>query len=62
MRYYGKAVFENDNDIADTVLENSPGLKRIYNSETEHRLGFFHLENAIAEFHAMSKLEKTVNL
>lgn len=59
LRYYGKAVFENDDVIADGVLEKSPGLKKIYNQETGHQLGIYHLENAKAEFHVMSKLKET---
>lgn len=56
LRYYGKAVFENNQEIAKTVLENSPGLKRIYNEETGHHLAIFHLEKAEIEMHIMSKL------
>lgn len=59
LRYYGKAVFENDNVIADSVLEKSPSLKKVYNNETGHKLGIFHLENAKAELHIMSKLKET---
>lgn len=39
------------------MLEKPPGLKRIYNEETGHKLGVFRLEEASAEFHLMSKLE-----
>ena len=59
LRYWGKAIFEDDDVIADSVFEKSPGLKKIYNNETGHRLGIFHLENAKAEFHIMSKLKET---
>ena len=59
LRYYGEAVFGTDNVIADSVLESSPSLKKIYNQETGYKLGIFHLENALAEFHEMSKLKET---
>lgn len=56
-RYYGKAVFENDDLIANEVLEKSPHLQKIYNKDTGHQLGIFHLENAKGELHIMSKLD-----
>ncbi len=59
LRYYGKAIFESDDVIVDSVLEQSPNLKKIYNRDTGHKLGIFHLENAKAELHAMSKLKET---
>lgn len=59
IRYYGKAVFENNDKIAESVLEKSPGLKKVYNEENGHRLGIFHLEDSKVEFHVMSKLLET---
>lgn len=61
LRYYGKAVFEENESMAVEILENSPGLQKIYNSTTGHKLGVFHLEDSIAEFHVMSKLKTTFN-
>lgn len=62
LRYYGKAVFEDNETIAEEVLERSPGLKNFYNEATGHKLGIFHLEEATAEFHVMSKLESSYSL
>lgn len=62
LRYYGKAVFEDNETIAEEVLERSPGLKNFYNEATGHKLGIFHLEEATAEFHVMSKLESYYSL
>lgn len=59
LRYFGKAVFEDNDTIAKAVLEKSPGLQKIYNDSTGHQLGIFHLEEASAEFHVMSKLESS---
>ena len=50
LRYYGKAVFEKDNTIADMVLSKVPAMQKIYNSQTGYQLGIFHLEHATAEF------------
>lgn len=62
LRYFGKAVFEEDDTITEAVFKKSPGLKKIYNESTGHKLGIFHLEEATAEFHAMSKLESSYSL
>ena len=57
LRYYGQAIFEKDDDIANQVLDKNPNLKRIYN-QIDHKLAIFHLEQAIAEFYVMSKLKE----
>ncbi len=62
LRYYGKVVFEDNDTIAEAVLEKSPGLKKLYNESSGHKLGIFHLEEAVAEFHVMSKLESSYSL
>ena len=49
LRYYGKAVFEQDDVIPNSMIETI-GLGDIYNEETGHKLGAFHLEEATAEF------------
>lgn len=62
LRYYGKVIFEDNDEIAKFVLAKSISLQKIYNETTGHKLGIFHLEEAIAEFHVMSKLEETYSL
>lgn len=62
LRYYGRAVFETEDTIARSVLDASPNLRKIYNNETGHTLGIFHLEDATAEFHIMSKTEQIFHL
>lgn len=60
LRYYGKAVFESDDTLAQKILnESAPYLKSIYNDETGYKLGVFHLENATAEFRSMLKIEES---
>ncbi len=55
LRYFGRAVFEEDYSRAQRVLDEKPGLKKVYEANG-HKLGVFHLEEATAELHAMSKL------
>lgn len=50
LRYYGKAVFETDDTIANMVLSKAPTMQKIYNEQTGYKLCIFHLENATAEF------------
>ena len=49
LRYYGKAVFEETYDFADSLVAESDFLKSIYNDETGFKLAIFHLEEATAE-------------
>lgn len=62
LRYYGKAVFEADDSIAEKVLANAPALQRVYNKQTGYRLGIFHLESAVAEFRTMSGVKESIHL
>lgn len=49
LRYYGKAVFEESYDFADSIVEGNEFLESIYNDETGFKLAIFHLEDATAE-------------
>lgn len=48
--YYGKAVFETDDKIANIAVECAPFLRRIYNEASGKKLAMFYLEEATAEF------------
>lgn len=56
LRYYGRAVFEKDDTIADMVLSKAPAMQKIYNETTGFRLGTFHLEEATAEFRSKMRI------
>ena len=49
LRYYGKAVFEETYDFADSIVAGNEFLQSIYNDETGFKLAIFHLEEATAE-------------
>ena len=49
LRYYGKAIFEETYDFADSIITGNEFLESIYNDETGFKLGIFHLEDATAE-------------
>ena len=49
LRYYGKAVFEETYDFADSIVKGNEFLESIYNDETGFKLAIFHLEDATAE-------------
>lgn len=60
LRYYGEAVFEADDTIANMVLDNAPAMKKIYNEKTGYKLGIFHLEKATAEFRSMMGIQEKI--
>ncbi|MBQ2831942.1 pyridoxamine 5'-phosphate oxidase family protein [Methanobrevibacter sp.] len=49
LRYYGKAVFEETYDFAESIVRGNEFLESIYNDETGFKLAIFHLEEATAE-------------
>ena len=49
LRYYGKAVFEETYEFADSIVEGNEFLQGIYNDETGFKFAIFHLEDATAE-------------
>lgn len=60
LRYYGKAVFETDVELAEKALDSMPSLRQIYNEETGNKLGIFHLEEATAEFRSMMSIKESI--
>ena len=49
LRCYGKAVFEEDYTLGQSIVAGNEFLQGIYNDETGFKLGIFHLEEATAE-------------
>ena len=57
LRYYGKAVFEEDAIVAENEF-----LQSIYNDETGFKLAIFHLEEATAEIRDVTgKINESYN-
>lgn len=63
-RYYGKAVFEQGDELAQEALAQPgyPVMKKIYTPESGNRFAVFHLEDATAEKRAMMSVLETWNL
>ena len=62
LRYYGKAVFEDNYDLADSIVEGNEFLQGIYNDETGYKLAIFHLEEATAEIRDITgKINESYN-
>ena len=59
LRYYGTAVFEQDDAIANQILAALPQMQKLYNDQTGYHLAIFHLEQATAEFHNQLQTEKS---
>ena len=62
LRYYGKAVFEDDYSLADSIVAGNEFLQGIYNDETGFKLAIFHLEEATAEIRDITgKINESYN-
>lgn len=62
LRYYGKAVFEEDYTLADAIVAENEFLQSIYNDETGFKLAIFHLEEASAEIRDVTgKINESYN-
>lgn len=59
LRYYGKAVFEDDDRVANIAIASQPFLQQIYNKSSGKKLAIFHLENATAEFRSMTGIQES---
>ena len=58
LRCYGKAVFEQNDTIANIALNTYPQLQNIYNEKTGHTLGMFRLEDATVEFRGILDIKE----
>jgi len=56
IRVFGKAVFETDDKIAESLLTQYPALRNIYCGD--RKLKIFHLEQATAQFRSMLEVEE----
>ncbi len=61
-RYYGKAVFEENYELAKIALAmpGYPVMKKVYAEGTGHTFGVFHLEDAVFERRAMMSVLETL--
>ncbi len=62
LRYYGRAVFEHNSELAAEALSQPgyPVMKKIYAEGTGNVFGVFHLEEAVCERRAMMALIEAV--
>lgn len=62
LRYYGKAVFEEDYSFGESLVAGNEFLQGIYNDETGYKLAIFHLEEATAEIRDITgKINESYN-
>ena len=60
IRYFGKAVFVESADLEAKACEVLPMLKQLYNEKTGFKMKIFKLEEAVAEFRSMMKVEERI--
>jgi len=62
LRYYGKAVFDDNPEIFEEACKAAPYIPKMYNDETGHKLGMFYLSDATAEFCGLNGIEKSLEM
>jgi len=62
IRYYGKAVFVDDETLVEKAFEVLPMMKMIYNEENGFKLRLFKLTDATVEFRDMMKIVEKIQL
>lgn len=64
VRYYGKAVVDDDPTLFDKAVKVLPLLAQIYNEQTGLKVALFYLEDAKAEYSNMIdySLKKPIEL
>lgn len=64
VRYYGKAIVDDDPALFEKAIEVLPFLKQIYNDETKLKLAIFSIEDAKVEYSDMAdyNLKKEIKL
>lgn len=63
MRYYGKVVFDEDEDkrLLNKAFEKMPMLKKMYGENSDLTPVIFHISKATAEIRAMNGIIETYN-
>lgn len=60
IRYYGKAVFTDDQAVMDKALKAMPMLGQLYNEKTGFKMKMFRIEKATAEFRNMMAIKEKI--
>lgn len=62
LRYWGKAVFEDNYDMAEAILDKVPQMRKVYTMEGDMTLEVFHLESAVAEVRSMMGVVESIEV
>ena len=54
LRYTGRAVFEDNKEVEEIILEHLPHLRKAYNEQTGHKMMIFFLADARAQIYDMA--------
>ena len=58
LRYTGRAVFEENKEVQEQILERLPHLRKAYSEESGHKMMIFSLEDATARIIDMAGNEE----
>ncbi|WP_099469253.1 pyridoxamine 5'-phosphate oxidase family protein [Konateibacter massiliensis] len=62
LRYYGKAIFVENQALLDQAFAEAPYLPKMYNETTGNKLGMFYLADATAEFRSLFEIEESLSM
>ena len=60
LRYYGKAVFDDDPALFQQACAEADYIPKMYNEKTGRRLRMFHLEEATAELRSLAGIQESL--
>lgn len=62
LRYYGKAIFDDDPALFEQACAEADYIPKMYNEKTGHKLGMFYLADATAEFCNLMGVEESLKM
>ncbi len=62
LRYYGDAVFVDDENISETALNDMPYLRKVYNDETGKKLKAFYIGSGTVEIRSAFDIKESFEL
>ena len=62
IRYYGKAVFDNDPGLFQKACSEADYLPKMYNEKTGHKLQMFYVGEATAEIRSLVGIQESLKM
>ena len=62
LRYYGKAIFDDDPALFQKACEEADYIPKMYNEKNGHKLRMFYLGEATAEFRNLAGIQESLTM